>query len=117
MTKWFVFVLALALLLPAIASAQAPQPHAVDLTWIPSVDSGAGLGYNLYRSTIAGGPYTKVNLVPVVGTAFTDTNVQGTQTYFYVARTSLNAVESVNSNEAKAVIPLGPASGLSAAGR
>jgi len=75
----------------------------VNLTW--NASSGAA-GYNLYRGTVSGGPYTLLTGVPISTTSFTDTNVQSGQTYYYAA-TSLNSngVESTFSNQAVATIP------------
>ena len=84
--------------------AQSPPPHGVDLSWNPSVDATAGLGYNVYRTQVAGSGYVKLNLAPIIGLTFADNNVSVGQSYFYIARSSLNSLESVNSNEVKAVI-------------
>jgi fibronectin type 3 domain-containing protein len=71
----------------------------VSLTWIPSTSSVAG--YNVYRGTQSGGPYSKSNPSLVTGTAYSDTSVQAGQTYYYVATAvNSNDVESVYSNEA-----------------
>jgi len=78
--------------------------HSVTLSWGPSLSEVAG--YNVYRSTQSGGPYTKLNSSPVSTTAYTDSTVQAGQTYFYVA-TAVDSenVESVFSNEISATIP------------
>ena len=77
--------------------------HSADLAWNPS--SGA-VGYNVYRGTVSGGPYTSLTATPVTTTTFVDTNVQVGQTYYYVV-TSLNSngAESAFSNQAGATIP------------
>jgi hypothetical protein len=77
--------------------------HSVTLTWTAS--PGA-VGYNLYRGTVSGGPYTLLTGTPISTTSFTDTNVQSGQTYYYVV-TSLNSngAESTFSNPASATIP------------
>lgn len=78
--------------------------HSVDLLW----DASTSLvtGYNVYRGTQSGGPYTKVNSSAVGGTTYTDSTVQGGQTYFYVVTSlDVNAVESIFSNEAQAAVP------------
>jgi hypothetical protein len=92
------------------AFAQNP-PHAVDLTWNASVDTI--LGYNMYRSSTSGSGYIKINLAIITGLTFTDSGVKGGETWFYVARSATSSAESINSNEAKAVIPLQPPSALS----
>ena len=64
-------------------------------------------GYNAYRGTQAGGPYTKINtaLIPQPGSgitpSFTDAGAPNQQV-FYVVRAVNPAGESANSNEATA---------------
>jgi fibronectin type 3 domain-containing protein len=78
--------------------------HTVSLAWAASTSSVSG--YNVYRSQISGGPYTRINSNLVSGTSFTDSNVQAGNTYFYVT-TAVNSsnVESGYSNQATATIP------------
>ena len=83
------------------------KPHRVTLTWYPSTpNNGVPIaGYNVYRSTISGGPYVRLaSRVP--DTSYTDTLVNSERTYFYVV-TAVNQYnrESKYSNEARAVIP------------
>ena len=83
----------------------APQVnHAVALNWGASSSSVAG--YNVYRSSVSGSSYAKVNSSVVGGVSFTDSNVQAGQTYYYVA-TAVDAsgTESVFSNEVPAIVP------------
>jgi hypothetical protein len=83
----------------------APQVnHTIALNWGASSSSVAG--YNVYRSSVSGGSYAKVNSSLVGGYSFTDSNVQAGQTYYYVA-TSVDASgnESVYSNEVPAIVP------------
>lgn len=63
-------------------------------------------GYNVYRGTVSGGPYTITNTTLDSSTNFVDLSVQAGQTFFYVV-TSVDAagMESSFSNEVKAVIP------------
>jgi hypothetical protein len=86
-------------------SNTAAVPKTVTLSWVASVTPG--VTYNIYRGTTSGGPYsTKVNSSPIVGTSFTDTSVVSGQTYYYVARSvDASGTESVNSNQATAVVP------------
>jgi hypothetical protein len=59
------------------ASATIPSgggAHSVSLSWTASTSTVAG--YNVYRSKVAGGPYTKINPAEVAGLAFTDSAVQ-----------------------------------------
>jgi len=78
--------------------------HSVSLTWTASTSTV--IGYNVYRSTTSGGPYTLITNSPVTGTSFSDTTVQAGVTYFYVV-TAVDASgnESVNSNEVSVTIP------------
>jgi fibronectin type 3 domain-containing protein len=63
-------------------------------------------GYNVYRSTVSGGPYTKLTATPVSSTTYVDSAVSASQTYFYVL-TSVDGsgVESANSAEVSALVP------------
>ncbi len=81
----------------------APTQHTVDLTW--NASSGA-VGYNIYRGTVSGGPYTMINSALDSPTAYTDSTVVSGQTYYYVATAvDGNSDESGYSNQAQAVIP------------
>jgi len=79
-------------------------PHSADLTWDASQD--IVIGYNVYRGTKSGGPYTQINPVLDALTSYTDITVQGGYTYYYVA-TAVNSdnQESAPSNEVKVLIP------------
>jgi len=79
--------------------------HSVSLTWNASTSQNIS-GYNVYRGTISGGPYSKINSSLDANTDYTDNNVSNGQTYYYVT-TAVNSShqESAYSNEAKAVIP------------
>jgi hypothetical protein len=78
--------------------------HTVSLSWSPSSSSGV-VGYNLYRGTVPGGPYTQI-VSRDSTSAYSDNTVVGGQTYFYVV-TSVDGTgaESVYSNQAQAVVP------------
>jgi fibronectin type 3 domain-containing protein len=79
--------------------------YSVSLSWSPST-SGV-VGYNLYRGTQVGGPYsTKLNSSLISTTSYTDSCVQSGTTYYYVS-TSVNSknIESAYSNQASAAIP------------
>ena len=60
----------------------------------------------MFRSNTSGGPYTQLNSSADPNTAYTDTNVNSQQTYYYVT-TAVNSAgqQSVNSNQVQAVIP------------
>lgn len=78
--------------------------HSVALSWDPSTSQV--IGYNVYRGTVSGGPYAKLNSSLDANTAYTDTSVQSGQTYYYVT-TAVDSqnVESAYSNQATSVIP------------
>ncbi len=78
--------------------------HSVTLTWTASTSTVSG--YNVYRSIVSGGPYTKLNSTLVAATTYTDTSVQSGQTYFFVATAvDSSGVESADSTEVSATIP------------
>jgi hypothetical protein len=77
--------------------------HSVSLNWNASSSSGV-TGYNLYRGTTTGGPYTLLTSLGVA-TSYTDSSVASGQTYYYVVRALNSSGESGNSNQAQAVVP------------
>jgi fibronectin type 3 domain-containing protein len=81
-----------------------PVSHSVSLNWTPSSSSFAG--FNVYRGSLSGGPYTKVNSVLISTTSFLDTSVASGQIFYYVVtEVDSTGAESPNSNEAIATIP------------
>ena len=81
-----------------------PVQHSVDLNWNASSDNQV-VGYNAYRSTTSGGPYGLLASA-IGGLTYTDGTVQPGVTYYYVVTATDNqGNESVDSNEAQAVIP------------
>lgn len=109
-------LLAVLLLLVSAGFAQAQgapgsvtwtgTPHGNALTWTASAT--AGVTYNLYRGTVSGGPYAKVNTAPIATLTFTDLNSNLTVStqYFYVATAvDSNGNESAYSNQASVVTP------------
>ena len=58
--------------------------HYVSLNWTASTSSNI-VGYNIYRSSTSGGPYTKINAIVVAGLNYIDSSVVAGQTYYYVA--------------------------------
>jgi hypothetical protein len=78
--------------------------QSVSLTWTASTSVVSG--YNVYRGTQSGGPYTLLNSSLVTGTGYADATVQAGQSYYYVV-TAVNSsgIESVYSNEAEATVP------------
>ncbi len=81
-----------------------PPGHSISITWQASSSPGVAT-YNVYRSSTAGGPYSRVGW-RVSGASYTDTAVQPGATYFYVVTSVTSAnVESVISSEVKATVP------------
>ncbi len=81
----------------------SPQAHSVAISWQPSASPGV-TSYNVYRSTVSGGPYQRVGNVSTA--SFTDNSVTAGTTYYYVV-TSLNGsqIESAASSEIKTTVP------------
>ena len=81
----------------------APPQHSVDLSWSPV---SAVVGYNIYRGSQSGGPYSKINPVLDGSTTFSDTTVQSGQNYYYVT-TSVDSTgaQCSYSNEIGETIP------------
>jgi hypothetical protein len=78
--------------------------HSVGLNWGASSTSVAG--YNVYRSTVSGSSYAKMNGSMLGGVSYADSSVQSGQTYYYVATAvDSSGIESVYSNEVSAIVP------------
>jgi Bacterial Ig-like domain (group 2) len=91
--------------------APTATAHSVDLSWgagtIQDPVSGqVVVGYNVYRSSVSGGPYTQLNSSPNPGLSFIDNTVSSGQTLYYVCSTvdSLGNVSDY-SNQATATVP------------
>jgi hypothetical protein len=81
-----------------------PVQHSVALSW--NASTSAVSGYNVYRSTVSGSNYTKINSSLVVGLSYSDATVQSSTTYYYVTTAvDSNGVESSYSNQVTAPIP------------
>ena len=77
----------------------------VMLSWTASQSPGIA-GYNIYRGTTSGGPYTKINSSLDPNTTYNDTAVQDGVTYYYVTTAVDNqGEESSYSNESSAGVP------------
>jgi len=64
------------------------------------------VGYNVYRGSKSGGPYSKMNSLLDASTSYTDNSVQAGTTYFYVSTAvDGNGMESGFSNQVQAAIP------------
>jgi hypothetical protein len=79
--------------------------YSVSLAWPSSPSSGVA-GYNVYRSTVSGSGYTKINTGEVTGLGFVDGSVLDGATYFYVV-TALDSSgnESNYSPQAQMAVP------------
>ncbi len=87
---------------PRSTTAPATQ-HYVNLTWKPS--SSSIMGYNIYRSSSALGPFTRINLVTEAATVYQDYLVVAGASYYYYV-TAVNAQsESIHSNLVAATVP------------
>jgi Abnormal spindle-like microcephaly-assoc'd, ASPM-SPD-2-Hydin/Transmembrane protein 131-like N-terminal/Fibronectin type III domain len=79
--------------------------HSVDLQWQASSSSGV-VGYDVYRSTVSGGSYSKLTSTPVASTSYADNNVSAGVEYFYVVTAvNSNGAESAFSNQAATTVP------------
>jgi len=75
----------------------------VDLSWNPV---SAVVGYNIYRGSQSGGPYSKINQVLDSSPTFSDTTVQSGQNYYYVTTAvDSTGAQSTYSNEVEETIP------------
>ena len=88
----------------ALSGIGVQTSHSVTLSWTASTSTVSG--YNIYRTTISGSGYAKINSGLIAGLTYTDTTVESATTYYYVA-TAVDASgdESSDSNQATAVIP------------
>lgn len=85
-------------------SQQGSKGHSVTVTWKASKSQVKG--YNVYRATKSGGPYSRINLALVQGLSYQDRDVKSGTTYYYVTRSmDADGRESVNSSEIAATIP------------
>ncbi len=81
-----------------------PVQHSVALAW--NASTSTVVGYNVYRSTVSGNSYAKINPSLVALLNYTDTTVQSGTTYYYVTTAvDSTGIESVYSNEVSAAIP------------
>ncbi|MGB2779076.1 MAG: choice-of-anchor D domain-containing protein, partial [Candidatus Acidiferrum sp.] len=79
----------------------AASPPSVLLSWTASTSTVSG--YNVYRGTVSGGPYTQINPSLITTLTYTDSTVVSGTTYYYVATAvDSSGNQSVNSNEASA---------------
>ena len=92
------------LIVSLAGSGVASVNHSVSLGWVPG-DSLFG-GFNVYRGSQPGGPYSKVNSALISATSFVDNSVTSGQTYYFVAtEIDSTGTESSYSSEVSATIP------------
>ena len=78
--------------------------HSATLNWTASTSTV--IGYDVYRGSISGGPYTLLTQSPISGTQYVDSSVTAGQQYFYVVTAVASGnVQSVDSNQVSATIP------------
>lgn len=92
------------LTVPLAGTAGTAASHSVALSW-----TGPGsqiAGFNVYRSTVSGGPYSKINGALVVPTNYSDQTVVSGTTYSYtVTAVATNGAESGRSNQTTVAVP------------
>ena len=85
-------------------SGVSATQHSVSLNWSPSTSQVTG--YNVYRASAASGPYSKLNSSPDPNTAFMDSTVASSHTYYYVTTAvSSTGMESGYSNQVQVAVP------------
>jgi len=90
--------------IPVSGVGTAAPSHEVVLQWDAS--NSEVIGYETYRGTISGGPYTRLSSSPSAQAGYTDSSVQAGSTYYYVVTSvGTDMVESAYSNEATATVP------------
>jgi hypothetical protein len=81
----------------------APPQHSVDLSWN---ETSTVVGYNVYRGSQSGGPYTKINSALDASTTYIDGSVQAGQIYYYVTTAvDSSGAESGYSSQIQASVP------------
>src|SRR5947199_300530 len=80
--------------------------HVIALSWTASAASNI-TGYNVYRATVSGGPYSRINSGGLVAASlYDDGTVKSGTSYFYAVTTvNSSGIESVFGNQVKAVVP------------
>jgi len=84
---------------PAITTLTATQgtiTNKVKLVWAADADA---TGYEIWRSTTAGGTSTKIATITAPAASMDDITVSGAASYFYTIKTVVNSVTSLSSNE------------------
>jgi hypothetical protein len=80
------------------------REHVAVLTWKAS--PSAVIGYNVYRAEDPGGPYKKLNRIPLRETTYKDSAVESSHAYSYmVTAVDTKGRESGFSNQVRATVP------------
>lgn len=88
----------------ATVTVTAPVQHSVTLSWTASASTVSG--YNVYRGTVSGGPYTQINSVLEASSSYVDNTVASGTTYFYVVTAvDSSGAESAFSNQVSVSVP------------
>ena len=77
----------------------------MSLSWISSTSAVAG--YNVYRSEVSGGPYSRLDSSPVAADSYTDSSVEAGLTYYYVV-TSITSSGSESADSTRRPRPPSP---------
>ena len=79
-----------------------PGTHSVQVSWTPSASQV--IGYFVYRSSVSGGPYLKLNITADPNPSYTDTNLASGAYYYVVTSVDANGIESGYSKEVQVLI-------------
>lgn len=96
------FLASLLLLAFIVVPVWAQTQHSITIGWTETQGTDIATGFNIYRSTTTGGPYSKLTISPLsISTlSYQDTTGVGGTKYFYVVTAiDANGVESANSSE------------------
>lgn len=92
--------------LPQVTQETPSSPHTVTLSWEPNTTAGV-VGYNVYRSRTSGGPYIRLNSVPLTTPSYEDkTLTPGSISYYVSTAIDSRGRESPFSNEREVVVPM-----------
>jgi hypothetical protein len=94
-------------ILMLVAFAAVPVKHHVSLAWSVA-PGGKPTGYNVYRSKIKGGPYSRIGASPTTRNTFYNDyplNAASGQAYYYVLRAVNPKGLSKPTAEVSATIP------------
>jgi hypothetical protein len=99
---------------PSGLAATAASASQINLTWTDH--SGAETGFSIERSTTSGAGYALVATAGANATAYSDTGLSASATYYYRVRAYNSSVNSAYSNEASATTPAAPAASAGGGG-